>query len=78
MRRGEPPNASGLTAIAGAMALIVVLVVVQIWLLTATLESYLAGHQSVAMPAAAFSGAIFLCCAALYIFVDRVDVQSRR
>jgi F0F1-type ATP synthase assembly protein I len=65
-------------AIDGAMALIILLLVVQIWLLTATLESFLAGHASVVLPAAIFSGLIFLCCLALDVFVDRVDQDSRR
>jgi len=38
-----PPKTRGLTAIAGAMSLIAVLLTVQIWLLSATLESFLAG-----------------------------------
>ena len=37
-----PPQNRGLTAIAGAMSLIAILLIVQIWLLSATLESFLA------------------------------------
>lgn len=73
-----PPRAPGLTAIVGAMSLIIVLVVVQIWLLTATLESYLAGRHTAVLPAAAFSAILFTCSAALYAFIDRVDARSRR
>ena len=43
----NPPQNRGLTAIDGAMVLIVLLLIVQIWLLSATLESYLAGHDAV-------------------------------
>ena len=67
----------GLVAIDGAMALIVLLVVVQIWLLSATLESFLAGHAETALPAAIFSGLLFLSCVALTLFVSRVDRDSR-
>jgi hypothetical protein len=42
----------GLVAIDGAMALIVILLVVQIWLLSATLETFLAGHSGAVIPAA--------------------------
>ena len=42
----------GLTAIDGAIALIAILLVVQMWLLTATLEAYLAGHSEPIIPAA--------------------------
>ncbi len=67
----------GLTAIDGAMALIVVLLIAQIWLLTATLETYLAGRTETALPAAIVSGAIFAACFGLYLFVARIDAESR-
>ncbi|MBZ5664874.1 MAG: hypothetical protein LAO30_09750 [Acidobacteriia bacterium] len=73
-----PPKARGLTAIAGAMALIVVLLIVQVWLLSAALESFLAGNHHTALPAAVFSGVMFLICLGLYLFVDRVDSEVRR
>ena len=74
----NPPQARGLTAIDGAMALIVVLLMVQIWLLAATLESYLAGHREAALPGAIISGIIFLACVGLYVFVDRIDAEVRK
>ena len=46
----DPPQNRGLTAIDGAMALIAILLIMQIWLLSATLESYLAGHPEAALP----------------------------
>jgi hypothetical protein len=67
----------GLVAIDGAMALIVILLIVQIWLLSATLETYLSGHASTVVPAAIFSGLLFSACLALNLFVDRVDKESR-
>lgn len=66
----------GLVAVDGAMALIVILLIVQIWLLSATLETYLAGHSGAVLPAAIFSGLIFLGCLALNSFVARVDQES--
>ena len=72
-----PPQNRGLTAIAGAMSLIVVLLIVQIWLLSATLESFLTGNRQSALPAAIFSGVMFLICAGLYLFVDHVDSEVR-
>lgn len=66
----------GLVAIDGAMALIVVLVIVQIWLFSATLESFLAGHSETALPAAIVSGLLFSGCLALTVFVWRVDRDS--
>jgi len=67
----------GLVAIDGAMALIVLLVIIQIWLLSAALEALLAGHTETALPAAVFSGILFLGCVALTVFVWRVDRNSR-
>jgi len=72
-----PPKTRGLTAIAGAMSLIAVLLIVQIWLLSAALESFLAGKHQTALPAAVFSGLMFLVCFGLYRFVDRVDSDVR-
>ncbi len=73
-----PPPALGLTAVSGAMALIAVLVMVQIWLLSAALETYLAGEPASALPAAVVSGVMFLICVFLYGFVDRVDASVSR
>ncbi|MBS1841554.1 MAG: hypothetical protein JSS69_01190 [Acidobacteria bacterium] len=63
----------GLVAIDGAMALIAIILIVQMWLLSATLETYLAGHTGAVVPAALFSGLLFSGCLALNLFVDRVD-----
>ena len=68
-----PPQNRGLTAIGGAMSLIAILLIVQIWLLSAALESFLAGNRNAALPAASFSGLMFLVCLGLYAFVARVD-----
>jgi hypothetical protein len=73
-----PPQTRGLTAISGAMALIAVLLMVQIWLLSAALESFLKGDLHASLPAAVCSGVIFLICLGLNIFVDRVDWEVRR
>lgn len=67
----------GLTAIDGAMALIIVLLVVQTWLLAATLDAYLAGHPDAALPGAIVSGLLFAGCAALYLFVRRIEAQGK-
>lgn len=72
-----PPQNRGLTAISGAMALIAVLLMVQIWLLSAALESFLKGDTRAALPAAVCSGIILLACVGLYFFVDRVDAEVR-
>jgi hypothetical protein len=73
-----PGQKKGLTAIDGAMALIVILLLVQIWLVMATLETYLGGHYEVALPAAVVSGIIFLACFGLYMFIERMDAEFRK
>ncbi|HWB99097.1 MAG TPA: DUF6755 family protein [Bryobacteraceae bacterium] len=67
----------GLTAIDGAMALLVVLLMVQIWLLSATLDAYLAGHREVALPGAIASAFIFAACSGLYLFVRRIEAGAK-
>jgi hypothetical protein len=67
----------GTTATDGAIALIAILLIVQMWLLTATLESYLAGHAEPIAPAAVISGLIFAACAGLLLFIQRIDVNVR-
>jgi hypothetical protein len=68
----------GVTAIDGAIALIAILLIVQMWLLTATLEALLAGHHEPVLPAAVLSTALFGACAGLYLFIRRIDRSSRR
>jgi hypothetical protein len=65
----------GITGIDGAMALIAILLIVQMWLLTATLEAFLAGHDDSILPAAVISGIVFAACAGLFIFIRRIDVN---
>jgi protein-S-isoprenylcysteine O-methyltransferase Ste14 len=60
-------------AIDAAMACVIVLLTVQMWLLTATLESFLAGHRGVAGVAFAVSACLFLLCGGLYLLVVRLD-----
>ncbi len=66
----------GLVVIDAAMTLVIVLLVVQIWLLSATLETFLAGHVGAVLPAAIFSALLFLGCLVLDLFVTRVDRES--
>lgn len=72
----RPPRRS-LTAIDGAIALIAILLIVQMWLLTATLEGFLAGHHEQALPAAILSAVLFGASFALYVFIARADRLTR-
>jgi hypothetical protein len=73
----KPQQNRGLTAIDAVTALLVILLVVQIWLLSATLDTYLAGHAEAAVPAAVASGVICGACFALYGFVRKIDRNAR-
>jgi hypothetical protein len=55
------------------VALIAILLNVQMWLLTATLNQYLAGDHAVALPAALVSAFLFLVSLGFYLFIERVD-----
>ena len=72
-----PDQKGKLTAVDGAMALIALLLIVQMWLLAATLDAYLAGHRDVVLPGTIISGLLFLACASLYVFVVRLDRRQR-
>jgi predicted Co/Zn/Cd cation transporter (cation efflux family) len=73
----KPQQNRGLTAIDAVTALLVIVLIVQIWLLSATLDNYLAGHTEAALPAAVVSGLLCATCFALYHFVRRVDRDAR-
>ena len=67
----------GITAIDGAISIITILLVVQMWLLTATLEAHLAGHPEPILPAAIISGLIFIGCAGLFVFIRLIDADVK-
>lgn len=60
-------------AVDAAMVFVIVLLMTQMWLLTATLESYLAGHTETALPGAIVSALLFGVCLGLYRLVVRLD-----
>jgi hypothetical protein len=61
------------TVIDAAVFFVVILLMMQMWLLTATLESYLAGHHDAALPSVVVSGVLFSGCLGLYRLVQRID-----
>lgn len=60
-------------AVDAAMVLVILVLMVQMWLLTASLESYLAGHHGVAVPALLSSLVLCGICGFLYRLVLRID-----
>ncbi len=69
----HPARRKRRTAIDAALLFVVIMLVVQMWLLTATLESHLAGHDGVTLPAFLASLGLFLVSAAIYRLVVRLD-----
>jgi hypothetical protein len=57
-------------------ALLVILLGVQIWLLSATLDSYLAGHAETAVAGAIISGILSAACFVMYLSVRRIDARE--
>jgi hypothetical protein len=74
---GNLHQGRGLTAIDAITALIVIMLVIQIWLLSATLEAFLAGHTGAALPGAIASGVLCAACFAGYRFIARIDRDVR-
>jgi|WetSurMetagenome_2_1015567.scaffolds.fasta_scaffold691859_2 hypothetical protein len=72
----NPLRKRGLTAVSAAMVLIILLLMVQMYLLVATLENYLAGNHAAAIPGAVLSGLLFAASAALLAFVLKLDKGS--
>jgi hypothetical protein len=59
--------------LAGIVCLVVTLVVLQLWLLTATMDAHLGGDDSVALPAAGASIACLVLNLGLLRYVFRLD-----
>jgi hypothetical protein len=64
-KRGVPIEA--------ALLFVAIILITQMWLLTATLDSYLAGHTDVALPGFLTSAVLFAACFAIYRLVVRLD-----
>lgn len=57
----------------GMLAFVLILVVLQLWLLTATMNAYLGGDDSIVWPAAAASLVCFLLNAGLVRYLRRFE-----
>ena len=62
-----------LRILAGVVSIVVLIVVLQLWLLTATMNAYLGGDRGVALPAAAVSLVCFLLNLGLLRYVYRLE-----
>ena len=65
------------TIVNGMLAFVLMLVVLQLWLLTSTMNAYLGGDESVIWPAAVASLACLLLNAGLLRYLYRIDRLRR-
>jgi len=65
------------TIVYGMLAFVLMLVVLQLWLLTSTMNAYLGGDESVIWPAAVASLACLLLNAGLLRYLYRIDRLRR-
>ena len=73
----SPVRRRAAKAVDAVLALLVILLVLQVWLLTASVELWLAGHHEVAVPAAAVSGLLFAGGAGLMMLMRRTERHAR-
>jgi hypothetical protein len=74
--RGTFTRAQRTPIVQGMLAFVLILVVLQLWLLTATMNAYLGGADRVVWPAALASLACFLLNAGLLRYLRRLE-QTR-
>lgn len=61
------------TVVYGMLAFVLMLVVLQLWLLTATMNAWLGGDESLVWPAAAASGAGLALNVGLFLYLTRLE-----
>lgn len=61
------------TIVFGILAIVLTLVILQLWLLTATMNAYLAGQEDVLIPAALASIVCFALNAGLLLYIYRME-----
>jgi len=72
-RRSRFARSQRMTVVTGMLAFVVVMVVLQLWLLTASVNAYLGGDRSIVIPAAAASLACFGLNVGLLRYMLRLD-----
>jgi hypothetical protein len=65
------------TVVYGMLAFVVVLVILQLWLLTATMNAWLGGDESIIWPAAIASGFCLMLNLGLLRYLYRMEQERR-
>jgi hypothetical protein len=73
MNRSPFVRGQKMTILLGILSIQAILVVLQLWLLTATMDSFLAGRESVVVPAALASLACFALNIGLLRYLRALD-----
>ena len=74
MRLNRPfTRAQRATIVNGMLAFVMMLVVLQLWLLTATMNAWLGGDESAVWPAAAASAACLALNVGLFLYLVRME-----
>ncbi len=66
------------TIVYGMLVFVLIVVILQLWLLTATMNAWLGGDDSVVWPAAAASAGGFALNAGLLKYLGRIERTRRR
>jgi hypothetical protein len=62
-----------MTIVFGILSIVIMIVVLQLWLLTATMNAFLAGQERVIVPAAIASILCFVLNAGLLSYIDKME-----
>ena len=77
MKRSRLVGDQKMAIVHGILCIVVILVVLQLWLLTATMEAYLGGESSILWPAAIASLVCLVLNAGLYRYLVKTDDPSK-
>ena len=73
MRRTHFARSQRRTIVLGILCLVLIVVVLQLWLLTATMDAFLGGEQSILIPAALASAGCFVLVLGLLRYFQTLD-----
>ena len=65
------------TIVQGILGIVLIIVVLQLWLLTATMNAFLGGEEAVIIPAAIASAVCFALNAGLLWYLYKIEVPNR-
>ena len=66
------------TILSGMLVFVLIIVVLQLWLLTATMNAWLGGDDSIVWPGAAASAACFALNVGLFVYLRRFERVARK